>query len=113
MSETGYKMMQTCYNMYKYQDITSAIKPREKTRRWCWTVLKDTIKYKERQDLSKVDETMEQMRINCQGENKKKLTCRCFYERRPENIEKLKRIQKLNTILTKVTRIWNKTIIIA
>ena len=36
-----------------------------------------------------------------------------FYERRPENIEKLKWIQKLNTILTKVTKTWNKTIIIA
>ena len=34
--------------------------------------IKDTIKYKERQDLSKLDETIEYMWIECQGKNKNK-----------------------------------------
>ena len=34
--------------------------------------IKDTIKYKEQQDLSKLDETIEHIWIECQGKNKNK-----------------------------------------
>ena len=34
--------------------------------------IKATIKYKERQDLSKLDETIELIWIECQGKNKNK-----------------------------------------
>ena len=34
--------------------------------------IKDTIKYKERQDLSKLDETIKYIWIDCQGKNKNK-----------------------------------------
>ena len=73
--------------------------------------IKDTIKYKERQDLSKLNETIEYMWIECQGKNKNHLVG-IFYQPRPENKEKLIWIQKLDTILSAITT-WNKIIAIA
>ena len=55
--------------------------------------IKDTIKYKERQDLSKLDEGIEHMWI--------------------EDQEKLMWNQKLDTIISAITATWNKTIVIA
>ena len=55
--------------------------------------IKDTIKHKERQDLSKLDEVIEHMWI----EDQKKLIWN----------------QKLDTIISAITTTWNKTIVIA
>ena len=75
--------------------------------------IKDTIKYKERQDLSKLDETIEYMWIECQGKNKSKnYLVGIFYQPCPEDKEKLIWIQKLDTILSAITT-WNKIIAIA
>ena len=52
--------------------------------------LKDTIKYKERQDLKKLDETIEHMWIECEGKNKNKnYLVRIFYQPHPEDKEKV------------------------
>ena len=76
--------------------------------------IKDTIKYKERQEFSKLDETIEHMWIECQGKNKNKnYLVGVFYQPRPEDKEKLIWIQKLDTILSAITTTWNKTIVIA
>ena len=61
--------------------------------------IKATIKYKERHDLSKLDETIEHVWIACQRKNKKNLLVRVFYQPRPEDKGKLIWIQKLDTIL--------------
>ena len=46
--------------------------------------IKDAIKHKERQDLSKLDETMEHMWIRVSKEKQKqKLPCRCFLPTSP------------------------------
>ena len=51
---------------------------------------KDTIKFKERQDLSKLDETIEHMWIEFQGKNKNKnYLVGVFYQPRLEDKEKL------------------------
>ena len=74
---------------------------------------KDTIKYKERQDLSKLNETIEHMWIVCQGKNKSKnYLADVFYQPLLEEKEKLIWIQKLDTILSAITTTWNKTIVI-
>ena len=66
--------------------------------------IKDTIKYKERQDLSKLDETIEHMWIECQGKNKNKnYLVGVSYQPHPEDKEKLVWIQKLDTILSAIT----------
>ena len=76
--------------------------------------IKDTIKYKERQDLNKLDETIEHTWIECQGKNKNKNFLGCvFYQPRPKDKEKLMWIQKLDTILSAITTVWYKTIVIA
>ena len=76
--------------------------------------IKYTIQYKERQDLSKLEETIEHMWIECQEENKNKnYLVGVFYQPRPENKEKLIWIQKLDAILSTVTVTWNKTVVIA
>ena len=76
--------------------------------------IKDTIKYKERQDLSKLDETIEHMWIECQGKNKNKnYLVGVFYQPRPEDKEKLVQIQRVDTILSAITTTQNKTIVIA
>ena len=75
---------------------------------------KDTIKYKEWQDLSKLDETVEHMWIECRGKNKNKnYLVGVFYQPCPEDKEKLIGIKKLGTILSAITATWNKTIAIA
>ena len=52
--------------------------------------IKDTIKYKERQDISKLDKTIEHMRIECQGKNKNKnFLVGVFYQPLSEDKEKL------------------------
>ena len=52
--------------------------------------IKDTIKYKERQDLSKLDKTIVHMRIECQGKNKSKnFLVGVFYQPLSEDKEKL------------------------
>ena len=51
--------------------------------------IKDTIKYKERQDLSKLDETIEHTWIECQGNNQKNYLVGVLYQPRPEDKEKL------------------------
>ena len=52
--------------------------------------IKDTIKYNERQDLSKLGETIEYMWIECQGKNKNKnYLPGAFYQPRHEDKEKL------------------------
>ena len=52
--------------------------------------IKDAIKYKEQQDLSKLDETIEHMWIECQGKNKNKnYLVGVFYQPRPDYKEKL------------------------
>ena len=61
----------------------------EKTRRQCWTV-KIQKKYEKRQDISRIDENIEHMWIECQGENNNKnYLVVVFYQPRPENKEKL------------------------
>ena len=46
--------------------------------------IKDTIKYKEHQDLTKLDETTEHMWIECQRKNKNKnYLVGVFYQLRP------------------------------
>ena len=52
--------------MHKYQDITSAVGVGG-----VGLYIKCTIKYKERQDLSKLDGAIEHMWAECQGTNKK------------------------------------------
>ena len=75
--------------------------------------INDTIKYKERQDLSKIDETIEHMWIQCHRKNKnKKYLVGVFYQSCPEDKEKLIWIQKLDTILSAITTTWSKTIAI-
>ena len=50
--------------------------------------IKDTTKCKKRKDLSKVDETIKHMWIECQGKNKNKnYLVDVYYERRPEDKE--------------------------
>ena len=52
--------------------------------------IKDAIKYKEQQDLSKLDETIEHMWTECQGKNKNKnYLAGVFYQLRPDYKEKL------------------------
>ena len=112
----GYETIQTYYSTYKYQDIVSfCYKNRDKRRGGdVGMYIKDTIKYKERQDFSKLDETIEHMWIECQGKNKNKnYLVGVFYQPRPEDKEKLIWIQKLDTILSAITTTWNKTIVIA
>ena len=75
--------------------------------------IKYTIKYKERQYLSKLDKTIEHMSIECQGKNKNKnYLVGVFYKSCPEDKEKRIWIQKLDTILSAITTTWNKTIVI-
>ena len=51
--------------------------------------IKDTIKYKERQDLSELNETIEHVWIECQGKNKyKDYLVGVFYQTRPEHKKK-------------------------
>ena len=51
---------------------------------------KDIIKFKERQDLSKLDGTIEHMWIECQGKSKSKnYLVDAFYQPLPEEKEKL------------------------
>ena len=70
--------------------------------------IKDTIKYKERQDLSELNETIEHVWIECQGENKyKDYLVGVFYQTRPEDKEKLIWIQKPHTILSGITTTWH------
>ena len=69
--------------------------------------IKDTIKYKERQDLSKLHENIEHVWIECQGKNKyKDYLVGVFYQPRPEDKEKLIWIQKPDTILSGITTNW-------
>ena len=76
--------------------------------------INDTIKYKEQQDLSKLDETIEHLSIECQGKNKnKKYLVGVFYQPCLEDKDKLIQIQKLDTILSAITTTWSKTIVIA
>ena len=76
--------------------------------------IRDTIKYKKWQILSKLDETIEHMWIECQGNNKNKnYLVGVFYQPHPEDKERLIQIQKLDTILSAVTTTQNKTIVIA
>ena len=76
--------------------------------------IKDTIKYKERQDISKLDKTIEHMRIECQGKNKKqKLPCRCFLPTTLWRQRKTDVDQKLDTILSAITAPSNQAIVIA
>ena len=66
--------------------------------------IKDTIKYKEKQDLSELNETIEHVWIECQGKNKyKDYLVGVFYQTRPEDKEKLIWIQKPHTILSGIT----------
>ena len=70
--------------------------------------IKDTIKYKERQDLSELNETIEHVWIECQGKNKyKDYLVGVFYQTRPEGKEKLIWIQKPHTILSGITTTWH------
>ena len=70
--------------------------------------IKDTIKYKERQDLSELNETIEHVWIECQGKNKyKDYLVGVFYQTRPEDKEKLIWIQKPHTILSGITTTWH------
>ena len=70
--------------------------------------IKDTIKYKERQDLSELNETIEHVWIECQGKNKyKDYLVGVFYQTRPEHKEKLIWIQKPHTILSGITTTWH------
>ena len=55
--------------------------------------IKDTIKYKERQDLRKLDETIEHMWIEREGKNKNNYLVGIFYQPSPEDKEKLIWIQ--------------------
>ena len=73
--------------------------------------IKHAIKYKERQDLSKLDETIEYMWIECPRKNKSKsYLLDVFQQPLPEDKEKLIWIQKLDTIFSLITTTWNKTI---
>ena len=70
--------------------------------------IKDTRKYKERQDLSELNETIEHVWIECQGKNKyKDYLVGVFYQTRPEDKEKLIWIQKPHTILSGITTTWH------
>ena len=52
--------------------------------------IRDTIKYKKWQILSKLDETIEHMWIKCQGKNKNKnYLVGVFYQPHPEDKERL------------------------
>ena len=52
--------------------------------------IRDTIKYKKWQILSKLDETIEHMWIECQGNNKNKnYLVGVFYQPHPEDKERL------------------------
>ena len=76
--------------------------------------IKNTKKYKKRQDISKLDETIEHMWIEFQGTSRNKnYLVNVFWQPSPEDKEKLRWIQKLDTILSTVTMTWNKTIIIS
>ena len=76
--------------------------------------IKDSIKYKERQDLNQIDESIEHIWIQCQGKNKNKnYLVGVFYQPHPEDKEKLICIQKLYTIPSAITPTWSKTIAIA
>ena len=83
--------MQNYYTAHKYQDIVSVIKNRDE--RWGGGVemyIRDTIKYKKWQILSKLDETIEHMWIECQGNNKNKnYLVDVFYQPHPEDKERL------------------------
>ena len=71
--------------------------------------IKDTIKYKERQDLNKLNETIEHMWIECQGKDKNKnYLVGVFYQPRPKDKEKLIWIQKLDPILSAIITTWKK-----
>ena len=61
-------------------------------------------------ELSKLAETIDRV---SREEQKQKLPCRCFLPTSPEDKEKLIWIQKLDTILSAITKTWNKTIVIA
>ena len=70
--------------------------------------IKDTTKYKEKQDLSELNETIEHVWIECQGKNKyKDYLVGVFYQTRPEDKEKLIWIQKPHTILSGITTTWH------
>ena len=75
--------------------------------------IKDTIKYKERQNLSKLDETIEHNvdRVS-REEQKKNYLVGVFYQPRSEDKEILIWSQKLGTIPSAITATWNKTIVI-
>ena len=83
--------MQNYYTAHKYQDIVSVIKNRDE--RWGGGVemyIRDTIKYKKWQILSKLYETIEHMWIECPGENKNKnYLVGVFYQPHPEDKERL------------------------
>ena len=75
--------------------------------------IKDTIKYKEQQELSKLDENIEHIWIKCEGKNENKnWLVGVLYQPCSEDKAKLKCIQKLDTILSTVTTTFRKTVII-
>ena len=66
-----------------------------------------------RHDLNKIDESIEHLWIECKGNNcNKSYLVAALYQPSADEKEKLVWIGKLDTLLSIVNSIWNKTILI-
>ena len=75
--------------------------------------IKDSIKYKVRHDLNKIDESIEHLWMECKGNNcNKSYLVAALYQPSSSEKEKLIWIEKLDTLLSIVNSTWNKTITI-
>ena len=75
--------------------------------------IRDTIEFMVRDDISKLDESIEHLWVEIQG-RKKKSACLIgvFYQPSSENTKKLERIEKLDSVLSIVKSTCNATVMI-
>ena len=75
--------------------------------------IKDSIEYKVRHDLNKIDESIEHLWIECKGNNcNKSYLVAALYQPSSDEKEKPIWIEKHDMLLSAVNSTWNKTIII-
>ena len=112
LSETWLKDDVNLLNYVQIPGYKFSYWTRNKRRGVC-LYIKDSIGYKVRHDLNKIDESIEHLWIECKGNNcNKSYLVAALYQPSSDEKEKLIWIEKLDTLLSIVNSTWNKTIII-
>ena len=76
--------------------------------------IKDTIKYKERKDIQKLETTIEHIWIEIAGKNRNnKLLLGTFYQPDSDTASKTVWIDKLESLLSKINSIWDGSMVLA